>query len=222
MESQTPPVASVSSKEAETTDVIETHKLISVPNISQNPTLPTGCETAAAVMVLQYYKEDITIRNFAEYCLPKSNDFYRLNGALYGPDPWKHFVGDPFSRNGYGCFSSVIVDAVNFNSRLCRAERVEGSLEELCRRYIDKDKPLLVWATMDMKPTSGGDTWLLPNGERFTWPAGEHCLVLVGYDSDYYYFNDPLKGETVGYKKETAGERYSELGSQAVLISAYN
>ncbi len=194
--------------------------IIEVPNINQYPTLPTGCESTAAVMVLRFYKEEITITDFAEYCLPKNNAFYYRSGALYGPNPREYFVGDPFSEKGYGCFAPVIVKAVNSNSRLCRAQEVSGSLPELCQKYIDNGKPLLIWATMNMKPTKDGNTWTLSNGDRFVWPAGEHCLVLVGYDESNYYFNDPLKGETVGYEREVVESRYQALGSQAVLIEA--
>ena len=197
-------------------------KLLCVPNLNQNPTLPTGCEATSATMVLRYYKEDITATDFAEYCLPKSEDFYIEKGVLYGPNPNECFVGNPFSKSGYGCFSPVIVEAVNSNSRLCRAKRVYGNLEELCRDYIDKDKPLLIWATMNMKSLRDGDSWRLQNGEVLNWPAGEHCLVLVGYDRFNYYFNDPLKGNTVGYEKKTAEACFTVLGSQAVLIEAYN
>ena len=201
--------------------VIDT-KLLRVPNLNQNPTLPTGCEATAVVMVLQYYKEDISIEDFAKHCLPKCEDFYSKDGALYGPDPNKFIVGDPFSKSGYGCISPVIIVAVNSNSRLCRAEKVNGSLEELCHRYIDVDKPVLIWATMNMKPIGEGNSWRLQNGESFIWPSGEHCMVLVGYDRFNYYFNDPLKGNTVGYEKKTAEERFVALGSQAVKIEPYN
>ena len=208
------------SNESETTS--NTSKILCVPILNQNPTLPTGCEATSATMVLKYYKEDITAVDFAKYCLPKSEDFYHKNGILYGPDPNIYFVGNPFSKNGYGCFSPVIVEAVNSNSRLCKAKRVYGNLEELCNKYINTDKPLIIWATMNMKPLKEGDKWLLQNEEAFCWPSGEHCLVLVGYDNLNYYFNDPLKGATVGYEKKTAEACFNALGAQAVLIEAYN
>ena len=35
--------------------------------------------------------------------------------------------------------------------------------------------------------TGGG----CPNGRMFDWKLNEHCLLLVGYDQDRYWFNDP-------------------------------
>ena len=38
---------------------------------------------------------------------------------------------------------------------------------------------------------NANDDWRLPNGEWFDWKLNEHCLLLVGYDDDHYWFNDP-------------------------------
>ena len=69
-----------------------------------------------------------------------------------------------------------------------------------------------------MKESKRGRTWHFENGEKFTWISGEHCLVLVGYNEDFYYFNDPQSGSTVAHQKSIAEERFEELGSQAVYI----
>lgn len=71
-----------------------------------------------------------------------------------------------------------------------------------------------------MKPPKEGNRWTLEDGTQFQWLAGEHCLVLVGADEDYYYFNDPDYGdEVIGYEKELVQQRYDELGRQAIVIS---
>ena len=33
--------------------------------------------------------------------------------------------------------------------------------------------------------------WLLADGTDFAWKCHEHCLLLVGYDDEHYWFNDP-------------------------------
>lgn len=35
------------------------------------------------------------------------------------------------------------------------------------------------------------DHWLLADGTDFAWKCNEHCLLLVGYDDENYWFNDP-------------------------------
>ena len=69
-----------------------------------------------------------------------------------------------------------------------------------------------------MKEVRHGNSWYLSDGTLFTWPAGEHCYVLLGFDDDFYYFADPQTGNVVGYQKLLAEKRFRELGSQAVLI----
>ncbi len=193
---------------------------LEVPKICQYPLLPTGCESVAAAMVLQYYGEDVKAEVFASEWLKKDSNFYNENGVLYGPDPYEVFVGDPFSRNSYGCFAQVIAEAINQNSDLCKAETIyDISLQELCDTYLSHGQPVLIWATMGMKEASDGNSWTLPDGNSYTWIAGEHCLVLTGYDSRHYYLNDPMSGATVGYSKEIVEKRYESLGKQAVIIS---
>ena len=198
-------------------------KLIDVPAICQYPEVPTGCEATAAAMVLQYYGINITAEDFAAGWLVCDAGFYSINGLQYGPDPNEVFAGDPFSEYSYGCYAGPIVSAVNKNSAQCRAQKITGeSLETLCAEYIDQEKPLLIWATMNMKQSEQGDTWYLQNGARFTWIRGEHCLVLVGYNEDHYFLNDPQSGSTAAYEKEIVEVRFKELGSQAVYISKVN
>lgn len=200
--------------------IIFAQKLINVPAISQYPELPTGCESVAATMVLQYHGVDITPGEFVISWLEYNENFYWVDGNLHGPDPNKVFAGNPFTNNSYGCFATPIVDAINRNSRDCAAEKITNlSLEELCTEYIDNDKPLLIWATTSMKESYKGKSWYLDDGSLFTWIAGEHCLVLVGYNDSYYFLNDPMSGSTVAYKKNIVEKRFAELGNQAICIS---
>lgn len=201
-------------------EIVIAQKLINVPAISQYPELPTGCESVAATMVLQYYGTEITAGEFAISWLEYSENFYTKNDKLYGPNPNKVFAGNPFTNNSYGCFAEPIVTAINRNSTNCKAQKITNkTLKELCEEYIDNNEPLLIWATMGMKESYEGRTWYLEDDSAFTWIAGEHCLVLVGYNSDYYFLNDPMSGSTVAYQKNIVEKRFVELGRQAVYIS---
>ena len=194
-------------------------KKINVPTICQYPDLPTGCEAVAATMVLQYYGESITAADFASEWLRCSESFYTVNNQMYGPDPNEVFAGNPFSENSYGCFAGAVVNAINGNSTNCKAKSVNAkSVEWLCSEYIDKNRPVLIWATTGMKQSKNGRSWKFENGETFTWIASEHCLVLVGYNDEYYFLNDPQSGSTVAYQKDVVEKRFKELGFQAVYI----
>lgn len=197
--------------------------ILDVPYIYQKDDFPTGCESVSAVMLLKYYGISISVDEFIENYLELGNYYWDDEGVMHAAHPAEKFIGNPRENTGFGCYAPVIEKAVKRiladEESILSVRLTTGSeLEKLCRLYIDNDKPVLVWASMGMKPTREGRSWILENGESFTWIAGEHCLVLVGYDDEYYYLNDPLVGKAVAYERELVESRYRELGSQSLVI----
>ncbi len=45
-----------------------------------------------------------------------------------------------------------------------------------------------------------------------------HCLLMIGFDANNYYFNDPTAGKMVAYRKADVEEAYAGMFSQAVVI----
>ena len=206
-----------------TSDTDEKSTIISVPYINQN-NYPTGCESCSTVMMLNFWDIDISVDNFIDNYLDTGEIIFD-GDTMYAPDPNKAFVGNPRSDDSYGCYAPVIVNSINkiisdknlnFN-----VQNVSGtSLKNLCKEYIDNNMPVVVWASIDMEPTKTGASWIIHDtGKEFTWTRREHCLVLVGYDDNHYYFNDPYENNgVVSYPKDTCEKRYSELFKQAVVM----
>ena len=196
----------------------EKSPVLEVPALSQTD-WPTGCESVSAVMALNWAGADLTVEDFVYGFLPMDELWMDAAGQLCGPSPADTFIGDPAGR-GYGCFAPVLARAM---SRAVpagyRALDLTGSpLSELACAYLRHNIPVVIWATMEMRPVEAGTQWLLPGGEIFTWPSGEHCLLLVGETAEGYLLNDPRAGETVCYDKELVRRRYESLGSQAVAL----
>ena len=202
--------------------------------LSQNGILPSGCETVSAVMALQYSGVDITIVDFIDKYLPITEiPQVELDNELHGESPYEYFLGSPYSDLGIGCYSPVIKKALNdalqdygseVNAELdadsLKVADLGGmTLRELCENYVCRDIPVILWATIRMQPVNGGTRWYLPDGSEFYWKSPEHCLLLVGYDEAYYYFNDPQEGKDVAYPKADVEKAYAELGSQALAIT---
>lgn len=195
---------------------------IDITGLSQDG-YPTGCESVSAVVLLQYYQIPVSISSFIEEYLP-TEPFYFENGMLCGPDPHLAFAGDPYDCSSLGCYAEVITKSLN----LVLEERDTGKqaktlknvpLSELEETYLSCDIPVAIWVTMEMKASTDGTTYLLENGNSFTWISGEHCMVLTGYDESRYYLLDPLAdGTLVSYPKSLVEMRYQELGMQAVVI----
>lgn len=201
-------------------------KLLDVPYIYQVKKYPTGCESVSTVMVMQYFGMRITVERFIDNYLPKgSAPFWDENDLRFGDDPRKVFLGNPYSTSGWGCYAPVIVTAANkcIDSNKFEVRNITGTaFESLCHTYIDNDIPVIVWATTDMLPVKAPKpthTWtILGTSEQFTWKSPMHCLVLVGYDDNSYYFNDPQREKNFRYKKSDVLTAYSALGMQAVVI----
>lgn len=197
-------------------------KILDVPVLCQYPELPTGCESTSAAMILQYYGVHVSPEIFASEWLECEKLRKFRDGKIHGPDPAKAFAGTPFSTHAYGCYAEVIADAVNKNCRYCMAVvHKEKSLDKLCENFVSRGIPVMIWATMGMKPSRQGDKWVLEDGSVFDWIAGEHCLVLSGYTQTQYMLNDPQTGNVVFYPKELVQKRYEELGCQAIVVNKY-
>ena len=196
----------------------EKSPVLEVPALSQTD-WPTGCESVSAVMALNWAGADLTVEDFVYGFLPMDELWMDAAGQPCGPSPADTFIGDPAGR-GYGCFAPVLARAMSRAAPAgYRALDLTGSpLSELACAYLRHNIPVVIWATMEMRPVEAGTQWLLPGGEVFTWPSGEHCLLLVGETAEGYLLNDPRAGETVCYDKELVRRRYESLGSQAVAL----
>ena len=206
----------------------QSKKISNVPLIGQSK-LPTGCETCSATMLLNFYGYKISETTFADKYLVKK-PFGYSNGSYTGPDPNCAFVGTPYSSNSYGAYAPIMAKCMNkyLSDKSYKAVEISGkSLEYLSGKYVAQGQPIMVWATINMSPSFKTTTWRVNYtdenakyklGSYYTWTAGEHCLLLTGYDKDYYYFNDPWTNARTRYSKSLVNTRYNELGKQAVVM----
>ena len=180
------------------------HLIYGVPHLDQTSGYATACESLAAVSLMQYFGAEIDPGTFIREYLPVADYPYSdSNNDLHAESPWDYFIGDPLKSNGYGCYSPVIAKAIEQSPFEGDAELLRDvPLSTLCSDYIDNDIPVMIWATIEMQPTRAGHTWYLPTGEIFTFLRPEHALLLIGYDSDSYYFSDSLaENEITPYAK---------------------
>lgn len=194
---------------------------IQAPYIDQSGAYPTGCESVSAVMLLQFLGVDITVDEFIEKYLEKQ-DFEERDGELFGPDPREYFCGSPYDEDSFGCYAPVIAGAMKrvLGGTYTVKDESGTDTAELIRRYIDKGMPVVYWACINMREPVIGPQWkLLDTGQIFTWVSNEHCMLLVGYDGEGYYFNDPYNNNgLIHYPKEVVEERHRAQHMQAVGV----
>ena len=198
---------------------------IDAPYIDQSGRYPTGCESVSSVMLLQFLGCPVTVDEFIENDL-KRKAFEERDGQLFGPDPWNCFCGSPYDDESFGCYAPVICEALNHyfsrtgNTQYEAVDETGTSMEELRRKYIDAGMPVVFWAAINMREPIIGPSWrLLETGEEFTWISNEHCMLLVGYDEEGYWFNDPYENNgVIRYPKEVTEDRHRVQYSMAVGV----
>ena len=196
-------------------------KIIQVPYIDQSVKYPTGCESVSTVMLLQYLGYDISVDEFiADYLEMKA--FEEREGQLFGADPNLYFCGSPYDKDSFGCYAPVICKALEkaIGDKYETRNETNTSVDELIRKYIDADMPVIFWACINMREPIVGPEWKLFDSEEvFTWISNEHCMLLVGYDEEGYYFNDPHENRgLIRYEKELVENRHKAQYSMALGV----
>ena len=154
-------------------------RIIDAPYIYQNVDYPNGCESVSAVMALRYFGIDMTVDDFIDNYLDMGDA--PVVGGI-GPDPTLVYCGDPRRKDGWGCHSSVIVNALDkfIDYEKFTVSSYRGrTLDELCRRYIDRDVPVIIWATVGMVDSSEEQYWAIwttPQGKAVTYNKKLHCI----------------------------------------------
>lgn len=205
----------------------ENAKILDVPFIKQTNNYYSACESIASVMALNYSGYNISLDSFIDDYLPKGpSPFKDKTGTFFtASDPYERFMGDPRTNKGWGCYSPVIKGSLNriINSSRNRVVDLGGSsMSSLCK-YIDDGVPVIMWATVNMSPVSKTrELYLTYDDRSITWKSPNHCLLLVGYDSGHYYFNDSLQSKNFAYSKASVEKAYRANGSQALAIVKYS
>ena len=132
------------------------------------------------------------------------------------------FCGSPYDDESFGCYAPVIREALEkiIGAEYTVTDETGMTTDELVEKYIDQGMPVIYWACINMRDPIVGPQWkLLDTGETFTWISNEHCMLLVGYDEDSYYFNDPYENMfCIRYPKTVVEDRHKAQHMQAVGV----
>lgn len=197
-------------------------KIDGVPYLNQfSLGYPTGCEAVSAVMVLNYHNYNVSVGQIVK-ALPMGEAKHQENGKWVGANPFEEFVGHPskgLSKGSYGCFAKPLVQSMKTVAG-DKVKDISGCSVDTLFDYVKKGEPVVVWCVKNGNPTKKGVTWTYPDGSgKFSELVGEHCAVLIGYDSNYVYLNDPSAGENVTQSISDFERNFKKLYSQAIVVS---
>lgn len=193
------------------------------PLILQNPELPTGCESTALTMVLNYYGYPANKVEMATKYLPQVpfRSTVDETGREIGPDLEETFVGDPTTTNGIICMTKPIVIEANEYLRdqgsSMTAVDISGVTFEDLYRCISMDQPAVVWVTIGMKDRQVARGWYTQDGDYVEYSRSDHGAVLIGYTETTVTIADPIDG-IVEYEKVQFEKVFASRGNRAVIL----
>lgn len=188
-----------------------------VPHISQLPELQRGCEVTSLTMLLQSQgiaADKITLAKQIHKLPFRDANYVRSN-------PYDGFVGDiyTFSKSGYGVYHGPVAKLAE-EYLPGKINDVTGQTIESVYSLIDSGSPVWVITNSTFAP--------LPESEFTVWDTNtgkvkitysEHSVLIVGYDGQSVYFNDPLADS--GYKavpRIAFEQAWVQMGSQAIGV----
>lgn len=192
--------------------------ILDIPIVKQNPELKYGCEVTSLAMVLKYAGVNTDKLKLADE-LPKDNDPVQKtesgNITRWG-NPDHGFVGDITGKSaGYAVYAGPLEKLMKQYLKNRTVNLTRKSFDEVLAQ-IKNGKPVILWTTGDYKVPDRWESWKHGN-EEINTPLDLHAVVLVGFDKDHLYINDPLTGEKAKKtKKDSFLESWKALGQQAL------
>jgi len=193
---------------------------ISAPAIRQFPELPSGCEVTSLTMLLNFYGIDINKVQLAEQ-MPKDETpiEWDKNGEIsYWGNPNIGFVGEVTNKGkGFGIYHGPLLELMK--EYIPTGIDLTGEPWEEIERHVSTGIPVIVWTTVNFKTALKWVVWDSPLGPIRT-TFSEHAVLLVGYDDDYVYVNDPWNGkENLRVDKKIFLKTWEVMGKQAITYT---
>jgi uncharacterized protein YvpB len=192
--------------------------MLNVALIKQNPELKYGCEVTSLAMVLNYAGVKINKMELYHAIQKDSDPLIRSarGDIIRWGNPSHGFVGDMTGhRPGYAVFDQPMIQLIN-KYLPGRAVNLTNQPFENVLNHVAKGYPIVVWTTGDYRLPDRWESWY--HGQQLIkTPLDLHAVVLVGYDAQYVYLNDPLSGrKQVKVEKQQFIASWKALNCRAV------
>lgn len=169
---------------------------------------PMSCEIRSATDVARFWGLPIG-----------EADMTRL--LPYSDDPNWGFVGSldapPGSLPpvGYGVYAAPIAQMLRRVGLNARAHY--GYTLEALKRELEAGRPVIVWATYDMR-LSPVILWKTASGREVPVVRHEHTFVALGYDATGLYLADAYDARVKHFTYEAFSAAWEQIGRMAVTV----
>ena len=194
-----------------------TSVMLDAPAIRQYPELPSGCELTSLTMLIQFFGIN---KNKMELVPELTKDPTPLkrnaDGSIaYWGNPNTGFVGDiTGASKGFGIYHTALNELLKKYIPTAKdfTRQPFEKLEDQLRNGI----PSVVWTTINYQVPDKWVVWDTPVGPIQT-TFMEHAVLLVGFDEQNVYVNDPYNGKSkVKIDKAQFLQTWEAMGSQAL------
>jgi uncharacterized protein YvpB len=183
--------------------------ILDVPLYRQEHSL--SCESSAAAMAVNFWGLSVRESDIL-HALPRhENPHLGFRGNVDGP---------------YGGLSDYGVYAEPIRQVLVRfgldVEHLNGGSDEI-KQHIREGRPVIAWVTYRLQAQSPRQVVLAnpssQDGARtVTMVPYEHAVVVVGYNRDGLWVNDPYAGTRDFYSESDFGRSFAYLGNMALVV----
>lgn len=196
----------------------ETIIINDIATINQYPKYPTGCESVALTILLNYYGYDVSVDDIISK-LKLGKLPYLKENIWYGGNPEIEFVGNPLDEEGFGVYEKPIYDvAVMYsdNAVMGTGKSLSSLLE-----IVKGGNPVMVWISYNLTVPYISKTWIYePTMEKIEWKNGEHAVVIIGYNSKQIIVSDPSTGTIRYFDRTTFENRYNYFGKKNIYLGS--
>lgn len=196
----------------------ETVIIDNVSTILQYPKYPTGCESVALTILLNYHGYDVSVDDVISK-LRLGDKPYLEENIWYGGNPELEFIGSPYDRESYGVYEKPIYDvAVTYNNNfVIGTGKTLSSLLEV----VKNGNPVMIWVSYNLTVPYISDSWIYkPTMEKIEWKNGEHAVIIIGYNSKQVIVSDPYTGTIKYFNRSTFENRYNYFGKKNIYLGS--
>lgn len=191
--------------------------LLDAPIIRQFPELPAGCEITSLAMLLQYAGINKSKLDLVpEMKKDDTSIVWGSNGSIaFWGHPNNGFVGDITGKSkAFGIYHEALFELLQ--TYIPTSMDMTNMEFEEVERQISAGYPVIAWTTINFQIPQKWVTWDSPNGVIET-TFMEHAVLLVGYDEQFVYVNDPWTGKkNVKIDKKQFIDSWKVMGKQAL------
>lgn len=177
--------------------------VLDVPIYKQQHSL--GCESTAAAMAANYHHVGASEQDILD-ALPRNENPYlgfrgNVDGQYGGTDDYGVYAG-PVRQ---------VLTRMGLN-----VQHLKGGLDEI-KTHLRHGRPVIAWVTYGFQAQTPQQV-VMPDDQIVTLVPYEHTVLIVGYNRDGLWVNDPYAGTQDFYPEGEFLRSFAYLGNMALVV----